>query len=102
MSDEKVLKSIEVPDFKDDPTKSGSTIVKVTQYKDYNPRISLTRKMTDKNTGGEKEIPFVSISPYAVDRVCEVMKRFSEVILEKMSQKKEQEKQSQVDDLPNF
>lgn len=96
--DERVLKTLEILDFENDPTKGGTTILKVIQYKDYCPKVVVRRTIIDKTTGDSKEIPFAEIPGFSAERVGNIIAKFGQSITEQWKKKKEAEKNNTVND----
>ena len=71
-SSEKVLHSLEIPDY-EGKSEWGGTVLQAVQYKDSQPQVVLSRYRVDKATGEKKYLPFVSIPACAVVRVTAEM-----------------------------
>jgi len=95
---ERILKTVEIPDYDNDPTKGGTTIVRVIQYKDFCPKVVIRRKTTDRTTGDDKEIPFAEVPGFSAEKVGSVISKFGASISEQWKKKKEAEKKSNIDE----
>jgi predicted Abi (CAAX) family protease len=71
-SSEKVLHSLEIPDYEGKP-EWGGTVLQAVQYMDKQPQVVLSRYRVDKATGEKKYLPFISIPACAVGRVTAEM-----------------------------